>query len=147
MPKGPTRRQAGRARADVALVDGGCPRRSGGAHVAARQSQKRYLPTAYIAERLPAGSKSLERVPSLAAGTVEDELERLQAYVTSIRATARVFATFHHTGLALAEHATYMVWIGTWCELSGFGSFVAVDSMVRYMLARTQRRARDVGGL
>ena len=46
------------------------------ARMAARQSQKRYLPTAYITERMPAGSKSLERVPSLAAGTVEDELER-----------------------------------------------------------------------
>ena len=46
--------------------------------MAARQSaQKRYLPaTAYITERMPAGSKSLVRVPSLAAGTVEDELER-----------------------------------------------------------------------
>ena len=42
------------------------------ARMAAQQfAQKRNLPaTAYITERMPAGSKSLERVPSLAADTV-----------------------------------------------------------------------------
>ena len=59
-----------------------------------------------------------------------DEAARLAEYVAAIRATARVFDTYHHKVETLAAYDQYIVWIDAWARLSGFGSFVEVDLQV-----------------
>ena len=87
----------------------------------------KYVPTALIAKILPAGSASLEAVPTLAEGGEDDLRRRTDEYVLAIRSVTRVWGRFHLKQETLEEHDMYMVWIASWAELSGFGKFVVVD--------------------
>lgn len=73
--------------------------------------------------------------------------ERLQEYISAIRATVQVFKTSNHKSATLAEYDRYMVWIDAWCIISGFGSYVVADLTVRLRLSeRAPERAKEPSG-
>ena len=83
----------------------------------------RYRPTAVVERLLPAGSDRLDGIPRMRSGASRKELfaseptaSDLAAYEKAIRATARVFAKYHHQTGTLAEHDHYVVWVDTWCN-------------------------------
>ena len=105
------------------------------AELTAKLTEKsRYRPTALIRRILPAGAECLESVPTLERGGLagaEPTAEQLARYVAEVRAAAAVFATSNMQHDTLAEHDKYIVWIDAWAKLSGFGSYVVVDTSVR----------------
>ena len=109
----------------------------------------RYRPTAKIAPLLPAGTETLESLPTVRPGVPEHELVRsepteaeMEEYCKAIRRTAAVFARNHHKVGTLAEHDKYVVWVNVWMQLSGFGDFVVVDEKVRSTHYRRETRDR-----
>ena len=97
----------------------------------ARLTEKtRYRATALVDPLLPAGSGSIETVPTLggardgvgqrALALHEPTEVEVKKYYADIRRTARVFARFHMKKGTLAEHDKYMIWIDSWARLSGF---------------------------
>ena len=94
--------------------------------------RKKYMPTALIADELPAGSLEVSAcVPRLSTDAACPEGERLEEYVAAIRATMKVFAKYHHKKESLAEYDRYIVWLDGWAQLSGFGSYCVVSETVR----------------
>ena len=107
----------------------------------------RYRPTAAIEPLLPAGSKTLESLPVVRPGTSPADLvgsepteDELNEYCVAIRRTAAVFSRIHVKKGTLAEHDTYTVWVATYMQLSGFGTFVIVDDEVRADRSDSRRR-------
>lgn len=98
--------------------------------------QKLYMPTALLALDLPAGSMEAGgAVPKLSTDAERSEAERLDEYVLAIRSTMKVFARYHHKKESLAAYDNYFVWIDSWAQLSGFGSFCVVSETVRAAVA------------
>ena len=117
------------------------------AAMSARLTNKKYLPTALIAQQLPAGLADMSTVPRLLPPDEwNDEAARLQEYVTAIRATARVFDTYNHKVETLAAYDMYMVWIDAWAKLSGFGAYVDVDTEVSTSGVERSQLERPVAG-
>ena len=107
----------------------------------------RYRPTAAIEPLLPAGSETLESLPVVRPGTSPADLVRseptedeLAEFCVAIRRTAAVFSRNHVKKGTLAEHDTYTVWVATYMQLSGFGTFVIVDDEVRADRSNSRRR-------
>ena len=110
--------------------------------IGARLMRKLYLPTALIADELPAGSlEAATCVPRFSTDEERLEAERLEEYVSAIRATMRVFARYHHKKQSLVEMDKCFVWLNSWAMLSGFGSYCVVSDTV------SARRFRVVRGL
>ena len=104
--------------------------------IGARLMKKLYLPTALIADELPAGSfEASSSVPRFATDAERPEAERLDEYVRAIRATMNVFAKYHFKLPTLAAMDKYFVWLDSWAMLSGFGSFCVVSETVRWRRA------------
>ena len=91
----------------------------------------RYRPTAKIAPLLPAGTETLESLPTVRPGVPEHELVRsepteaeMEEYCKAIRRTAAVFARNHHKVGTLAEHDKYHngTLCGSTCGCSCLGS-------------------------
>ena len=57
----------------------------------ARVGQKLYMPSALLAKQLPAGLGAMQLVPRLMDLEADDDAERLEMYIATIRRTARVF--------------------------------------------------------
>ena len=98
----------------------------------------RYRPTAAIEPLLPAGTDTLESLPVVRPGVSLKDLvrseptaEEMAEYSVAIKRTAAVLARNHMKQGTLAEHDTYTVWVATYMQLSGFGTFVIVDETVR----------------
>lgn len=105
--------------------------------ISARMMQKQYMPTALLVLDLPAGSiEASGSVPKFATDAERSAAERLDEYVMAVRATIKVFAKYHHKKETLAEHDRYFVWLDSWAQLSGFGSFCDVSETVRAMRAQ-----------
>ncbi len=105
--------------------------------IGARLLQKQYIPTALLALELPAGTMEASgAVPRFATDAERSEADRLDEYVRAVRATIRVFAKYHHKKETLAEYDKYFVWLDSWAQLSGFGSFCVVSDEVRAMRAQ-----------
>ena len=98
----------------------------------ARLSGKLYMPTALIKEHLPAGLGDLQTVPRLQEQTGKTEAARLEQYIHAIRATAKVFSTYNHKNETLKRDESYMIWIDSWAQLSGFGRFICMHESVSY---------------
>ena len=94
----------------------------------AKLSEKaRYLPTARIEKRMPAGSDAIATVPLLHEFCAEGGEVDMDAYVASVRGVATVFRHFHCQAGTLAEHHKYAVWFSKWMELIGATTFVKVN--------------------
>ena len=115
---------------DLAATVGALGGQAAGGEVAAlagaRIGQKLYMPSALLANQLPAGLGSMTRVPRLMDLAAEDDAARLELYINTIRRTARVFEVGNCKTETAVEYDCYMGWINTWLCLSGFGSFVTV---------------------
>ena len=92
----------------------------------ARVGQKLYMPSALTAKQLPAGLGAMQRVPRLMDLEADDDAERLELYIATIRRTARVFEVTQCKQETAVEHDLYMGWVNTWACLSGFGNYVVV---------------------
>ena len=97
----------------------------------ARVGRLLYMPSALLAAHLPAGLGGMLRVPRLMEMEADDDAARLEAYIVSIRRTARVFEVNQSAQATLERNDSHMVWVNSWASLSGFGSFVVVDLEVR----------------
>ena len=100
----------------------------------------RYLPSAAMRKRMPAGSGTICSVPARSACVSAEEWRR------AVRATAKVFARCQITEGTRIEHEKYVVWVNTYAEIMGHGTFVVVDHTVRasecqrHLRVDTQRR-------
>ena len=115
--------------------------------IGARLMRKLYLPTALIADELPAGSlEAATCVPRFSTDEERLEAERLEEYVSAIRATMRVFARYHHKKQSLVEMDKCFVWLNSWAMLSGFGSYCVVSDTVSARPFRVVRGLSDRRG-
>ena len=96
----------------------------------------RYLPSAAMRKRMPAGSGTICTVPARSACVSAEEWRR------AVRATAKVFARCQITEGTRIEHEKYVVWVNTYAEIMGHGTFVVVDHTVR--ASECQRHLRVV---
>ena len=109
--------------------------------------RKLYLPTALIADELPAGSLEVATcLPRFSTDEERLEAERLEEYVSAIRATMRVFARYHHKKQSLVEMDKCFVWLNSWAMLSGFGSYCVVSDTVSARPFRVVRGLSDRRG-
>ena len=83
-----------------------------------------------MAKQLPAGLGAMLRVPRLMDLEADDDAERLELYITTIRRTARVFGITQCKQETAVEHDFYMGWVNTMACLSGFGNYVVVEEKV-----------------
>ena len=111
----------------------------------------KYRPTAAIEPLLPAGTDALDDLPAVRPGVATYDLvrseptnEELTEYGEKIKRTAAVFARSQAKQGTLAEHDTYTVWVATYMQLSGFGTFVVVDDKVRADRSNGPRRVACV---
>ena len=94
----------------------------------------KYLPTASVMKLMPAGTGSLNEVPTLerylrtSGGNRELAIKQ---YSAAIRDVTRVFGRVHQTNETLEEHDRYMVWIAAWAQISRFGEFVEIDESLK----------------
>ena len=115
--------------------------------IGARLMRKLYLPTALIADELPAGSLEVATcLPRFSTDEERLEAERLEEYVSAIRATMRVFARYHHKKQSLVEMDKCFVWLNSWAMLSGFGSYCVVSDTVSARPFRVVRGLSDRRG-
>ena len=73
----------------------------------------RYLPSAAMRKRMPAGSGTIGSVPPRSACASAEEWRR------AVRATAKVFARCQITQGTRIEHEKYVVWVNTYAEIHG----------------------------
>ena len=88
------------------------------------QKGGKYLPTASVMKLMPAGTGSLNEVPTLERYLRTNGGNRelaIKQYSAAIRDVTRVFGRVHQTSATLEEHDLYMVWIAAWAQISGFG--------------------------
>ena len=85
----------------------------------------RYLPSAAMRKRMPAGSGTIGSVPARSACASAEE------WRLAVRATAKVFARCQITQGTRIEHESYVVWVNTYAEIHGHGTFVVVDREVQ----------------
>ena len=102
----------------------------------AKLTQKggKYLPTASVMKLMPAGTGSLNEVPTLERYLRTNGGNRelaIKQYSAAIRDVTRVFGRVHQTNETLEEHDRYMVWIAAWAQISGFGEFVVIDESLK----------------
>ena len=96
-----------------------------GAELKARLAEKlQYLPSARIRGMMPAGAQQLSEVPARTAYASKEE------WLAAIRRTVQCFALAQKSNESLAEEESYVVWVNTWLELSGHGTYVSVDHSV-----------------
>ena len=95
-----------------------------------RVGQKQFMPTALLAQHMPAGLGAMCSVPRLGDMQAETEAARLEEYIMTIRRTARVFEVCDCKQATFVEHDKYMTWVDGWAYLSGFGKYVVVDHEV-----------------
>ena len=94
--------------------------------IGARLMRKLYLPTALIADELPAGSLEVATcLPRFSTDEERLEAERLEEYVSAMRATMRVFARYHHKKQSLVEMDKCFVWLNSWAMLSQASAAIA----------------------
>ena len=107
-----------------------------GTELKAKLTQKggKYLPTASVMKLMPAGTGSLNEVPTLERylrTTGGNRELAIKQYSAAIRDVTRVFGRVHQTNATLEEHDRYMVWIAAWAQISGFGEFVVIDESLK----------------
>ena len=106
------------------------------ADLKAKLSQKggKYLPTASVMKLMPAGTGSLNAVPTLERylrSSGGDHEMAIRQYAAAIRDVTRVFGRIHQTNATLEEHDRYMVWIAAWAQISGFGEYLEIDERLK----------------
>ena len=84
----------------------------------ARVGRLLYMPSALLAAHLPAGLGGMLRVPRLMEMEADDDAARLEAYIVSIRRTARVFEVNQSAQATLERNDSHMVWVNSWASLS-----------------------------
>ena len=96
-----------------------------GAELQARLSEKlRFLPSAKIRGMAPAGAKTLSGVP------IRLDYASKSEWLRALRQTVQCFSKAQKSEDSLKEEETYVVWVNTWLELSGHGTFVQIDRNV-----------------
>ena len=119
--------------------------------IGARLMRKLYLPTALIADELPAGSLEVATcVPRFSTDEERLEAERLEEYVSAIRegddeGLCKV-GTTNHKKQSLVEMDKCFVWLNSWAMLSGFGSYCVVSDTVSARPFRVVRGLSDRRG-